>query len=183
MEDLKRIEKINTDVKEILIKLGKAKFIDKSNAIINLESKKEELLLEHAKIVKEIQFKKYSKCNHILVKTGNDSCGCIKCGLDDKVLNYNREALLPFSKNMYDYLNEKDIKKIKGRISPVSCDISLARSIYLHIKLVHPNIDDKTATKYFEIALDNIRNIEVNDERKESRRKRLALSPIFNEWN
>lgn len=45
------------------------------------------------------------------------------------------------------------------------------------------DIDDKTVIKYFEIALDDIRNIEVSDERKKSRAKRLGLSKDFNRWN
>ena len=135
------------------------------------------------KIIKEQNYRKYSKCNHILVKTSNENCGCIKCGLNDIVLNFKREALLPFAQNMYDYLKENNIKHLKGRITDVSCDMELARAIYLHIKLVHPEINDLLATKYFEIALDNIRNIEVSEKRKEGRAKRLGLHPSFIRWN
>ena len=45
------------------------------------------------------------------------------------------------------------------------------------------DIDDETAYKYFEIALDNIRNIKVNNNRKNSRAKRLSLIPNFKKWN
>ena len=44
------------------------------------------------------------------------------------------------------------------------------------------NGNDLIAIKYFEIALDNIRNIDVSDERKVNRAKRLALMPSFNKW-
>lgn len=44
-------------------------------------------------------------------------------------------------------------------------------------------ISKTTYTKYFEIALDNIRNIKVSDERKVSRVKRLLLRANFNKWN
>ena len=63
-----------------------------------------------------------------------------------------------------------------------SSDLDLAKAIYSKIKESHPDIDDETARKYFEIALDNIRKIKVNDERKVSRAKRLSLSPKFNKW-
>ena len=33
------------------------------------------------------------------------------------------------------------------------------------------------------LELNDIRNIEVNDERKKSRAKRLSLNPNFNKWN
>ncbi len=36
--------------------------------------------------------------------------------------------------------------------------------------------------KYFNVAINDIRNKEVSDERKASRAKRLLLSPKFNKW-
>ena len=62
------------------------------------------------------------------------------------------------------------------------CNLDLAKAIYSKIKEAHPDIDDETARKYFEISLDDIRNIKVNDERKKSRAKRLSLNPDFNKW-
>ena len=41
----------------------------------------------------------------------------------------------------------------------------------------------KMVRKYFEIVLENIRNIKVNDERKCDRAKRLSLNPEFDKWN
>ena len=37
--------------------------------------------------------------------------------------------------------------------------------------------------KYFNVAINDIRNKEVSDERKASRAKRLLLSPKFNKWD
>ena len=54
--------------------------------------------------------------------------------------------------------------------------------MYSKIVEYHPEIDDVTALKYFEIALDNMRNIRVTDDRKESRVKRLMLKPGFHNW-
>ena len=95
--------------------------------------------------------------------------------------NFNFNSLTPEQKIMYNYMQDNYYDR--GLHSERFCDLDLAMSIYRKIKEAHPDIDDKTALKYFEIALDNIRNIKVNDERKESRAKRLSLSNKFNKWN
>ena len=41
------------------------------------------------------------------------SCGCIKCGLDDSVLDKKREWLSFHQKIMYDYLKESAIRNEK----------------------------------------------------------------------
>lgn len=62
------------------------------------------------------------------------------------------------------------------------CDFDLAKAIYTKIKEAHPNIDDETARKYFEVSLNDISEIKVNDERKTNRAKRLSLDSKFNKW-
>ena len=74
------------------------------------------------------------------------------------------------------------IKK-KGKSTDIICDLELATAIYNKILEYYPNIDDDTAIKYLGIALDNIRNIEVSEERKMGRAKRLDLSKNFNRWS
>ena len=135
-------------------------------------------------------------CNHIWVTTLKDYdsdedeletyCGCIKCGLDRGVLylmEYNPDyrSLTLDQQIMYDVIQNHYF--LGGIYTDVECDLELAKAIYKKIHEVHPNISDQLARKYFEIALDNIRNIKVNDERKESRAKRLSLSNKFNKWN
>ena len=70
----------------------------------------------------------------------------------------------------------------KGHISNVSCNLQLAMAMYNKIKEEYTDIDDITALKYFEIALDNIRDIKVNSKRKRSRAIRLDLNPNFDNW-
>ena len=70
----------------------------------------------------------------------------------------------------------------KGIHSNEICDIKLAKAIYSRIKETHPDIDDETARKYFEIALNDIRNIKVSEKRKINRAKRLSLGK-FNNWH
>lgn len=80
---------------------------------------------------------------------------------------------------MYDYLSEKDLR---GKETKIACNLDLAQAIYSKIKEMHPDIVDDMAVKYFEIALDNIRNIKASEERKTNRAKRLSLDPEFKSW-
>ena len=81
---------------------------------------------------------------------------------------------------MYDFMYGGVYRS--GIDTKMFCDLDLAKAIYSKIREAHPNIDDETARKYFEIALDNIRNIKVTEERKANRAKRLLLIPGFNRW-
>ena len=165
--------------------------------------KKEIRILEQDKNVKKyIELKKvlndnlyneqYNSCNHVLVYSkvyynefsgkSIKRCGCIKCGLDESLLDKKREELSFNSKIMYDFLKEH-YGVIEGYNTDNMCDLSLAKAIYFKIKDNYPNVNDMLAVKYFEIALDNIRNIKINDERKNSRARRLLLKSKFNKWN
>ncbi|MEE3342729.1 MAG: hypothetical protein VZS44_01405 [Bacilli bacterium] len=165
---------------------------------IRKKIKNEIKLLEEDKNVKKyIELKKmlnyslcneqYDLCKHVLVYSKvyddkNKRCGCIKCGLDESVLDENRDDLSLKNKIMYDYLKNHH-SRIDGINTGNKCDLSLAQAIYFKLKEVYPNINDLTAIKYYEIALDNIRNIDVSKKRKESRAKRLSLKPNFNNWD
>lgn len=81
---------------------------------------------------------------------------------------------------MYDYLRKHHLR---GKETNITCDLELAHAIYSKVKEVHPDIADDTALGYFEIALNNIRNTKVSEERKTNRAKRLSLGPKFNNWN
>lgn len=141
------------------------------------------------KLYKDIYYRIYDSCNHVFVYSELEfdksrgtirSCGCIKCGLNESVLKSHKDELSIQDQIMYDYLTSHELS---GTKTNNFCDLDLARSIYSKIIDNNPGIDDETAIKYFEIALDNIRNIDVSDERKESRAKRLSLNPDFNKWN
>lgn len=153
-------------------------------------------LMNKKKLIKQFKIEEFNSCKHLWVITKSDHdyiegrtdrfCGCIKCGLNQEVLNkangiFGTKFLTFEEQIMYDYL--KSGIHMRGQMVPVSCDIDLARSVYSKIKENNPDIDNETAQKYFEIALDNIRKTKVTDERKENRAKRLSLSPNFNKWN
>ena len=191
MSDLKKKYDIVKDQrKQIIEELKLLKENDVVKKYFELKKQSENLYEKQLDLYKEMKRKEYECCKHILVYSVIEhdiceertyrSCGCIKCGLDESVL-YQNGALLPFPRKvMYDYL---DGRNLRGRETKIACDLDLAQSIYSKIKEAHPDIDDDMAVKYFEIALNDMRNIKVSEERENNRAKRLALNPKFKSWN
>ncbi len=180
--------------------LSEQKKILEENAAVKryfaLQAQEDELANQQRKLYKAVKEEEYSSCRHIWVTTLQDYdmfesriynyCGCMKCGLDSRVFylmehyqDFNR--LTPEQQIMYQFMRNGQAYE-RGINTHVSCDLDLARAIYSKLKEAHPDIDDKTATKYFRVAFDDIRNIEVSDERKTSRAKRLSLGTRFNNW-
>ena len=178
--------------------------VAKINALLETETVKEYLELceqneklfrKQKDLYKKIKVKEYSSCKHIWVNTffagyKNSYHGCVKCGLDERVLYLaehcrNLDYLTFEERVMYDFMRDQSNdpeEKYLGIDSNLLCDLDLATAIYKKIKEVHPYIDDELAVKYLEASLHKIRNIEVSDERKENRAKRLSLKPDFSKW-
>ncbi|HIT37976.1 MAG TPA: hypothetical protein IAB59_05835 [Candidatus Onthousia faecipullorum] len=155
---------------------------------IGLQKKKTELEIKRKNLHGLMEHGEYENCNHLwsisMDEYGEYDCFCVKCGLNYKSLrltNRGKENSLSFDERVMasvlkeqSFVNDADIN--------IVCDRELAMAIYKKIREYYPDIDDKTVIKYFEIALNDIRNIEVSDERKKSRAKRLGLSKDFNKW-
>ncbi len=139
---------------------------------------------------KKITEEDYNSCNHILVFSKIDydryegrthrSCRCIKCDLDNSVLDKDKEFLSFYENIMFEYLMKKSLS---GMETNITCDLNLAHAIYIKIRVAHHDIDDKTVIRYLKKALDDIRNIKVSEDRKNKRAKRLSLAPGFKRWN
>lgn len=197
MESLKeQYDRIVTERKVIIERINILADEETVKRYFKLRNQNDKLENQQRDLYKQIKVEQYSSCNHIWVNTLHECdsfegrsynyFGCIKCGLDQRVFHqmeslHNLDLLTLDQRIMYDFMKGRAYNS--GIHTNVLCDLDLAKSIYSKIKEVHPNIDDNTARKYFEIALDNIRKIKVNDERKVSRAKRLSLSPKFNKWN
>lgn len=165
---------------------------------LQLCNQNNELENQQKKLYREIKFEEYSSCNHIWVTALHDYDssegrsynyhGCIKCGLDRRVFhlmnhNFRNYPFLSLGQQiMYDFFKSDYSCGNKEIDTQILCDLDLAKAIYSKIKKAHPDIDDETAIKCFEVALADIRNIKVSDERKVSRAKRLMLKPGFNSW-
>ena len=191
MEDLeKEYNELVTEKNKIIDELNELKSKEIIKRYMKLKEENELLYNKQIELYKRIKINEYDNCKHILVysKIEYDSFeersyrsrGCIKCGLDNSVLDEDKRLLSFNKKIMYDYLRAG---RYLSKKATYMCDIDLATAIYKRIKEVYPCIDDETATKYFEIALDNIRNIKVSKERKQSRAKRLGLNLNFKNWD
>lgn len=156
---------------------------------LGLQKKKSELEIKRKNLHRLMEYGEYKNCNHLwgisMDEYGEYDYVCVKCGLNYKSLrltNRGKEDSLCFDERvMASVLKEQSF--VNAADINIVCDRELAMALYKKIREYHPDIDDKTVIKYFEIALDDIRNIEVSDERKKSRAKRLGLSKDFNRWN
>lgn len=174
----------------IIEEINKLKENEAVKKYIQLKEENDKLYEEQQRLYSKMKKEEYRCCKHILVYSSIDRDlyegrtyrhrGCIKCGLDESILEYNSSCISSNQRVMYDILSEKYITGIETKIL---CDLDLAKAIYSKINEKHPNIDDETATKFFVAALNDIRNIKVNDERKTDRAKRLLLRPDFKDWN
>lgn len=185
MDDFSDIDEEYKNIEQEIWGLEEVPIVKK---YIGLQKKKTELEIKRKNLHRLMKYGEYENCDHLWgVSTdeyGEYDCVCVKCGLNYKSLrltNRGNEDSLSFDERvMASVLKEQS--PVNNADINIVCDKELAMALYKKIREYHPNIDDKTAIKYFEIALDDIRNIEVSDERKKSRAKRLGLSKDFNRW-
>lgn len=178
--------------------INKIRIFEESAVIkdyLELTEENKRLYEEQLNLYEDIKKDEYASCEHISVYSNINydryegrtykSCGCIKCGLDTSVLDCDSDILSFNKKIMYVFLKSQPMfdGRPKGINTEIACDLDLAQAIYSKIKEAHPNIDDKMATKYFEIELENIRNISESEREEMIRERRLPLNPNFNRWN
>lgn len=196
MNNLKsEYDRLVSEKEKIIEQIDALKDTDIVKKYLELCSKSYELENRQKALYKQMKREQYSSCNHIWINTlhnydkwegrSHDYHGCIKCGLDQRVFHlrqlYSDLDLFTLEQRvMYDFM--KECLYYSGIDTKILCDLDLAKAVYSKIKEVHPNIDDETALKYFVVALNDIRKIEVSDERKVNRAKRLSLSPKFDRW-
>ena len=180
------------EVKKIEVQLEELKKDKQVQKYLTLNDQRLELNSELLNLYRSVKKEEFSECSHIWVPISKTvdyyegrydiDYGCMKCGLDQRILSASNPSFLSVQDRvMYNYLLEHYAIR-KGIKSHILCDFDLARAVYSKIVEYHPDIDDVTALKYFEVALDNMRDIRVNEDRKESRVKRLMLKPGFNNW-
>lgn len=189
-----KYQKVVTKREKILDKIQQLKENEILKKYLELTEKNTALYYEQIALYKQIKYEEYKNCKHILVQSKIKQMentyirryGCIKCGLDSSVIDCKKEDILtPEQEVMYYYLVGEKKRELSGNnpYTDIRCDLELARAIYSKIVENNPGISDEVAFKYFTKALDNIRDIEVNEEREKSRAKRLSLAPNFNRWS
>lgn len=198
MEELmKLIENVEEERKQIIDELEQLRKKSIVKRFLELNEKNHFLVIKQKELIKQFKLKEFNSCQHLWIITKSDYdniegrtqryYGCIKCGLNQEVLNkvnyISETKYLNFEEQiMYNYL-KKGIYMPKGSVIPVSCDIDLAKTIYSKIKENNPDIDDETSRKYFEITLDNITKNKSSENNKENKKKRLLLNSNFNKSN
>ena len=133
---------------------------------------------------RDTMFKKFDKCQHYYIFGINsgktkDGVVCIFCGLK-RLLEIGRDEE---SRIMNEYVfSHENLLRLQGKRTKKSkgykyyCDMKIAEKIIKKIKEAHKGISDNELIKYFEIALDNMMDIPVIEERVEDRAKRLKTS-------
>lgn len=184
-EYIELVEKRNKIIKEL--KLFEQEEIVKKHMQLVEENK--DLYDKQLSLYRLMKEEEYNSCKHVLVYSRIDYdryegrsyeySGCIKCGLDNSVLDSNKGSFSFDEEIMYSSLRKQ---YLTGTHTKILCDLALAQAIYSKIKQAHPNIDDETAIDYFTVALNDIRNIKVSDDRKVKRAKRLSLNSNFRRW-
>lgn len=178
MGDLKvKQEKIENERKNIIQELKKLRESKIIKRYFELSSRNEELLSQQNNLIREIKMNEYKKCNHIFIMTkynydysfegrSEKFYGCVKCGLNEEVLTKTKhgiEFLTLEEQVMYDYIRTYHMD---GIYIDKLYDLEEGRSIYNNIKSACPNIDDETACKYLEIALEAYEKENKNKEKK-----------------
>ena len=146
------------------------------------------------RIYREVRYGEFSRCDHVWIVSKEDRdilsentyqyCGCIKCGLNERVLDcYDRDLLSFEDQVIYDYLSFCNLNSLPGMRSDLVCDLDLARAIYLKVRERYPSVGDDRLLWYVGAALNSIRNVDVSEDRKADRAKRLALRLDFDKWN
>ena len=139
--------------------------------------------LRKSKINKEyIKMKgKYSKCHHYTItdpKTGYSTC--ILCDITNAGKFKNNPTIKEVAMEIYQDNEGGDISMhavaLQNRL--YACNPKVAKAIIKRIKEANNDIKRDELIKYFEIALDNMIDIEVSDERTKGRAKRLGVRPI-----
>ena len=198
MEELmKLIENVGEERKQIIDEIKELRENSIVKRYLELNGKNDSLFIKQKELIKQYKLKEFNSCQHLWIITKSDHDyiegrtqryhGCIKCGLNQEVLNkangVSGTKFLNFEEQiMYNYL-KKGIYMTKGSMIPIFCDFDLARAVYSKIRENNSDIDDETARKYFEISIENIRKTNVSDDIKENRANRLSLKPNFNKWN
>ena len=174
MDSLKeQYEKILAERETIARQISELENNDVVKKYLDLRNKNEQSAKQQENLYEQMKIEEYSSCNHIWVIAAHDYDswehrsydynGCIKCGLDQRVLGLiergaHKEWLSLEHQVMYDaMLMYDDSYRRRGIDTKVVCDLDLAKSVYSKIKKEHPDIDDETAVEYFEIAIDDIR--------------------------
>ena len=117
---------------------------------------------------KKIDNSKYLKCNHIWIVSMDSilSKQCIKCGLTDRVFRQDNVFSEQVDKEMRNFILDHTSTLIKGKKLDCICDFEMASLVYNKILIIHKEIDDEKLLKYMSIAINNMKEKELEKTQK-----------------
>ena len=157
----KDIEKKRNEVSKKLREILRDKNVQK---YIKLLDEYEKLNDELKEVYKEALYKRYERCEHVLVccgckgelEYGNKPWsyyGCIKCGLTEEVLTTDY-PLTTQEKVMASYLKSTIYKRINGKKIGVTLDLDEATSLYNDLKEKLPDYSEEELIEMFKTKVD-----------------------------
>ncbi|HIT22047.1 MAG TPA: hypothetical protein IAB56_03595 [Candidatus Scybalousia intestinigallinarum] len=182
--------------------LDEIKQLEKNEIIkqyMKLCEQNRKLTLKQEELTIQLLREKYQSCDHIWITSREDydryegrrylRRGCIKCGLDysandpDSSIFYTESGEVMRQVIRDSRYGHQLMLKTSVDAIDIYCDLQLARAIFSKLKKYHPDCSDEELVHYLRVALEDIRNIQVSDERKENRAKRLSLGSNFHSWD
>ena len=190
----KKLKEIESKRRKVLKKLEKLEDNEIVKQFKELELLNKNLLSEKYGIERQARLEEYEECDHKLVVTkivyGRNNVphkryGCMKCGLDDSLLD-EYDLIPAYTRDMNEFIRRHKISwdyAIRNKNTDIICDIDLARALYAKIKEEFPDADDERTLIIFTTALDSIRKLDISQKDKEERAKVLGLYPSFKRWS
>ena len=111
-------------------------------------------------VYKKILRKRYQTCNHVLVESYYKNYGdyegrsyhyygCIKCGLDESVLDSEYDCFTIEEKVMKELMSDTYFDYINGIRTGISYDLSKSRYLYEEIKNNNPGLSEEALIEIF----------------------------------
>ena len=155
MELKKQYDKLVSKRKIVLDELSLLEQDEEVKRYIALKEEDDKMQDTQAELYQQLKYAEYDSCNHILVSSKvtydalegrkNYSYGCIKCGLNEEVMDDYLSLLTPEEEIMHNYFKMKATYVIPGVRTGYTCNLDLARAIYRKVVEANPDIDDETA--------------------------------------
>lgn len=181
---MEKKENVEAEIEKLESVLDKLKS-DKKVMLYTATQHKLRSLKLTQKVLEDDEYRdKLRYCKHICCPStdkrypGNKFEHCVACGLDSKIAKRDYSGLDRKERIMFDVVKEGYWVSQYIRFYPM-CDYELAKAVYDRIIEKYPDIDTITMIKYMGIAVENMKEIPVSEERQKSRVKRLNLNPDY----
>lgn len=165
MENL--INQYNETLKEGITIDKEIKSLEENDVVkryLELCRAREDNYSKNNKIYKKMLRKRYQTCNHALVESycknygdyegrSYHYYGCIKCGLDESVIDREYNYFSIEEKVMYELLRENNFEYLNGVRLGVSYDLKKSMHLYEKIKQNNPELSEEALIEIFKLRV------------------------------